>query len=109
MRDQSFVSTVHAEVSGLKEHHSSVSQFQTQLLERKAQLEEELSAVNQALIRTDTKLQITNQGLVDRKLEMTIAIQLFSSFKNRKSIIKEQLRHCNDFWAYLWQNVFNSL
>ncbi|XP_028073293.1 uncharacterized protein LOC114275449 [Camellia sinensis] len=94
VRDQNFVSIVHAEVSELKKQHSSVSQFRTQLLERKAQLEEELSIVNQALVRTDTKLLITNQGLVDRKQEMTIAIQLFSSFKNRTYVVKEQLRHC---------------
>ena len=80
VRDQSFVSTVHAEVSGLKEQHSSVSHFRTQLLERKAQLEEELSVVNQALAKADTKLLITNQELADRKQEMTTAIQLFSSF-----------------------------
>ena len=61
-RGQSFVSAVHSEFSVLKEQYSSVSHFRTQLLEKKAQLEEELSAVNQALIRTDTKLQITNQG-----------------------------------------------
>ena len=46
VRDQSFVSIVHTEGSGLKEQHSSGSHFRTQLLERKAQLEEELSTVN---------------------------------------------------------------
>ena len=66
-RDQSFVSQVHTEVSELKEQHSSASHFRVQLLEKKAQLEEELSTVNQALVRIDTKLQITNQELADRK------------------------------------------
>ena len=46
LRDQSFVSQIHAEVSELNEQHSFVSQFRAQLLEKKAQLEEELSAVN---------------------------------------------------------------
>ncbi|GMP92814.1 hypothetical protein CsSME_00042896 [Camellia sinensis var. sinensis] len=55
LRDQNFVFQIHAEVSELKEPHSSVSQFRTQLLEKKAQLEEELSAVNQALDQTATK------------------------------------------------------
>ena len=109
VKDQSFVSKIHTEVSELKEQHSSVSHFRTQLLEKKAQLEEELSTVNLILIRTATKLQITNQGLADRKQEMTTTIQLFSSFKNSTSIVKEQLRHCNDFWANIWQRVFNSL
>ena len=109
LRDQSFVSKVHAEVSKLKEQHSSVSQFQAQLLEKKAQLEEELSAVNQALDQTTTKLQITNQELADRKQEMTTAIQLFQSHKNRASIVKEQSKHCIDFWANLRLHVFNSL
>ena len=45
LRGQRFVSQIHAEVSELKEQHSSVSQFRAQLLEKKAQLEEELSAV----------------------------------------------------------------
>lgn len=78
-------------------------------MEKKAQLEEEILAVNQALDRTVTKLQITNQGLADRKQEMATAIQLFPSLKSRASIIKEQLKHCTDFWANLWLHVFNSL
>ena len=108
-RDQSFVSQVHTEVSDLKEQHSSASQFRIQLLEKKAQLEEELAAVNRALVRTDTKLHITNQGLADRKEDMAAAIQLFPSLSNRKSIVQKQLRHCNDFWANLWRNVLDSL
>ena len=108
-RDQSFVSHVHTEVSTLKEQHSSASHFRVQLLEKKAQLEEELAAVNQALVRTDTKLHITNQELADRKEDMAAAIQLFPSLSNRKSTIQKQLKHCNDFWANLWHNVFNSL
>ena len=96
-------------MSKLKEHHSSVSQFRAQLLEKKTQLEEELSAVNQALDRTTTKLQITNQGLADRKQEMATVIQLFPSLKRNESIVKEQLKHGSDFWANLWLHVFNSL
>ena len=99
VRDQSFVSQVHTEVSKLKEQHSSASHFRIQLLKRKAQLEEELSAANQALVRTDIKQQITNQGLVDQKGDMAAAIQLFSSFTNRKFVAQKQLKHCNDFWG----------
>ena len=109
MRNQSFVSKGHAEVSELKEQHSSVSQFQAQLLEKKAQLEEELSAVNQALDRTTTKLQITNLELTAQKQEMTTAIQLFPSLKNRASIAKERFKHCIDFWDNLWLHVFDFL
>lgn len=109
VRDQSFVSQVHTEVSKLREQHSSASHFRIQLLERKAQLEEELSAVNQALVRTDIKLQITNQGLADQKGDMAAAIQLFLSFTNRKSVVQKQLKHCNDFWANLWHDVLDSL
>ena len=65
--------------------------------------------MNQALVRTDTKFQITNQGLADRKEEMDAAIRLFSAFTNRKSVVQKQLKHCNDFWANLWHNVFDSL
>ena len=89
VRDKRFVSQQHTEVSKLKEQHSSASRFRIQLLERKAQLEEELSAVNQALVRTDIKLQITNQGLADQKGDMAAAIQLFSSFINRKSVVQK--------------------
>ena len=78
-------------------------------MEKKAQLEEELSAVNQALDQTATKLQITNQELADRKQEMPTVIQLFPSLKNRASIVKEQLKHCTDFWTNLWLHVLNSL
>ena len=109
VRDQSFVSQVHTEVSKLKEQHSTASNFRTQLLERKAQLEEELSAVNQALLRADIKLLITNQGLTDQKRDMAVAIQLFSSFTNRKSVVQKQLKHCNDFWANLWHDILDSL
>ena len=42
LRDQDFVSHIHVEMSDLKEQHSSVSLFLAQLLEKKAQLEEEL-------------------------------------------------------------------
>ena len=65
--------------------------------------------MNQALLRTDLKLQITNQGLADQKKDMTAAIQLFASFTNRKSVVQKQLKHCNDFWANLWHNVLDSL
>ncbi|GGR60376.1 hypothetical protein GCM10010168_93660 [Actinoplanes ianthinogenes] len=61
------------------------------------------------MVRTDTNLHITNQGLADRKEDMAAAIQLAPSLSNRKSIVQQQLRHCNDFWANLWQNVLNSL
>ena len=108
-KDQSFVSQVHTEVSTLKEQHSFASHFRVQLLEKKAQLEEELAAVNQALVRTDKKLHITNQELSDRKKDMAAAIQLFSSFTNRKSIVQKKLKHCNDFWANLWHDVLDSL
>ena len=108
-KDQSFVSQVHTEVSSLKEQHSSASHFRVQLLEKKAQLEEELAAVNQALVRTDKKLHITNQGLANRKEDMAVAIQLFPSLSNRKAIVQKQLKHCNDFWANLWHNVLDSL
>ena len=108
-KDQSFVSQVHTEVSTLKEQHSSASHFRVQLLEKKAQLEEELAAVNQALVRTDKKLHITNQGLADRKEDMAVAIQLFPSLSNRKAIVQKQLKHCNDFWVNLWHNVLDSL
>ncbi|XP_028066042.1 uncharacterized protein LOC114268989 isoform X1 [Camellia sinensis] len=109
VKDQSFVSQVHTEVSTLKEQHSSASHFRVQLLKKKAQLEEELAAVNQALVRTDKKLHITNQGLADRKENMAAAIQLFPSLSNRKAIVQKQLKHCNDFWANLWHNVLDSL
>ncbi|KAF5931547.1 hypothetical protein HYC85_027718 [Camellia sinensis] len=108
-KDQSFVSQVHTEVSTLKEQHSFASHFRVQLLEKKTQLEEELAAVNQALVRTDKKLHITNQGLADRKEDMAAAIQLFPSLSNRKAIVQKQLKHCNDFWANLWHNVLDSL
>ncbi|CAL5400221.1 unnamed protein product [Camellia sinensis] len=86
LKDKEFVSHIHAEVSELKGKHSSASQFQTQLLEKKAQLEEELLAVNLALDRTATKLQITNQGLADRRQDMATTIQLFPSLRSRESI-----------------------
>ncbi|KAF5932384.1 hypothetical protein HYC85_028555 [Camellia sinensis] len=86
LKDKEFVSHIHAEVSELKGKHSSASQFQTQLLEKKAQLEEELLAVNLALDRTATKLQITNQGLADRRQDMATTIQLFPSIRSRESI-----------------------
>ena len=59
--------------------------------------------------KSATKLQITNQELAARKQEMPTAIQSFSSLKNRASIVKEQLKHCTNFWANLWLHVFNSL
>ncbi|GMP59716.1 hypothetical protein CsSME_00022881 [Camellia sinensis var. sinensis] len=109
LKDKEFVSHIHAEVSELKGKHSSASQFQTQLLEKKAQLEEELLAVNLALDRTATKLQITNQGLADRRQDMATTIQLFPSLRSRELIVREQLKHCIDFWANLWLHVLNSI
>ena len=100
-KDNEFFSYIHAEISELKGQHSSTSQFHILLLEKKAQLEEELAAVNLALDRTATKLQITNQGLADRRQNMATAIQLFPSLRSRESIVREQLKHCTDFWANL--------
>ena len=109
LKDKEFVYYIHAEVFELKRQYSYASQFWSQLLEKKAQLEEELAAVNLALHRNAKKLQITNQWLANRRQDMATAIQLFPSLRSRESIIREQLKYCTDFWASLWLHVLNSL
>ncbi|CAL5396959.1 unnamed protein product [Camellia sinensis] len=107
LKDKEFVSHIHAEVSELKGKHSSASQFQTQLLEKKAQLEEELLAVNLALDRTATKLQITNQGLADRRQDMATTIQLFPSLRSRELILdnKDQGLYLNSTRTHLQREL----
>lgn len=109
LKDKEFVSHIHAKIFELKGQYSDASQFQTQILEKKARLEKELAEVNLALDRTTKKLQITNQGLADRRQDMARAIQLFPTLRSRESIVREQLKHCTDFWANLWLHVLNSL
>ena len=67
LRDKEFVSNIHAEVFELKGQHSYASQFRPQLLEKKAQLEKKLVAVNLALDWNAKKLEITNQWLANRR------------------------------------------
>lgn len=56
LKEKEFVSHIHAEIFELKGQHSFASQSRTQLLEKDAQFEEELAAVNLALDRTAKKL-----------------------------------------------------
>ena len=93
----------------LKWQHSSATQLQAQLLHRKAEVEKELSAVNLALEQNAQTLHSSHWGLSNRRQEMNTVIQLFPPLRSRELIVREQMRHYNEFWAKLWQNVLDSL
>ena len=78
-------------------------------MRRKAELEKELTAINLALEQNAKKLHSSHQGLSDRRQEMNAAIQLFVALRSEELIVREQLRHCNEFWPKLWQNVLDLL